>query len=112
MKRPFEESDIAERPPEPRRVRVALRTAALTRQQHDRKIRPRRLTVEPVHEVTQICGLDCFVGEHGKTGATLDLTHQRGEIAADFRVVAGLSDQGSGNRCVAALRREDDGPLG
>ena len=40
MKRALEEGDVAERLPEPRRVRIALRTAALMRQQHDRKIRP------------------------------------------------------------------------
>ena len=44
MKRPFDEGDVAERLPEPRRIRIALGTAALMRQQHDRKIRPRRLS--------------------------------------------------------------------
>ena len=112
MKRPLQEGDVAERLPEPRGIRIALGTAALMRQQHDRKIRPWRLTIEPVHEVAQICGLDRFVGDHGETGAALDLTQQRGEIAADLCVVARLADQGGGDRGVAALRRENDGPLG
>ena len=74
MKRPLKEGDVAERLPEPRGVRIALRTAALMRQQHDRKIRPGRLTIEPVHEVAQIRGLDRLVRDHGKTGAALDLS--------------------------------------
>ena len=40
MKRPFDEGDVAQHLPEPHRVRIALRTAALMGQQHDRKIRP------------------------------------------------------------------------
>ena len=112
MKRPLQERDVAERLPEPRRIRIALGTAALMRQQDDRKIRPWRLIVEPVHQSTQIRGLDRFVGDHGETRAALDLAQQRGEIAAGLRVVARLADQDGGDRCVAALRRENDGPLG
>ena len=112
MKRPLQEGDVAERLPEPRRIRIALGTAALIRQQHDRKIRPWRLTIEPVHEAAQIRGLDRLVGDHGEAGTALDLAQQRGEIAADLRVVARLADQGGGDRCVAALRCENDGPLG
>ena len=40
MERPFDEGDVAEHLAEPHRVRIALGTAALMRQQHDRKIRP------------------------------------------------------------------------
>src|SRR6187455_3045607 len=49
MKWPFKEGDVTKRLPDPRGVRIALRPAALMRQQHDRKIRPGRLTVEPMH---------------------------------------------------------------
>ena len=73
MKRPLEKGDVAEHLPEPRRIRIALGTAALMRQQHDRKIRPWRLTIEPVHQAAQIRGLDRLVGDHGEAGAALDL---------------------------------------
>ena len=112
MKRPLEEGDVAKRLPEPRGVRIALRTAALMRQQHDRKIRPGRLTIEPVHEAAQVCIFDRLVRNHGETGTALDLLRKRGQIAADLRVVTRLPDQGGGDGCVAAPRRENDGPLG
>ena len=40
MKRPLDEGDVAEHLSEPCGVRIALGTAALMGQQHDRKIRP------------------------------------------------------------------------
>ena len=40
MKRTFDEGDVAQHLPEPHRIRIALGTAALMRQQHDRKIGP------------------------------------------------------------------------
>src|SRR4029077_21042964 len=76
MKRPLEEVDVAERLPEPRGVRIALRTAALMRQQHDRKIRPGRLTIEPVDETAQVRGLHRLVRDQGETGAALDLSRK------------------------------------
>ena len=112
MKRPLQERDVAERLPEPRSIRIALWTATLMRQQHDRKIRPWRLIIEPGYQSTQIRGLDRLVGDNGETRATLDLAQQRGEIVAGLRVIACLADQGGGDRRVAALRRENDGPLG
>ena len=112
MKRSLQECDVAERLPEPRSIGIALGTAALMRQQHDRKIRPWRLIIEPVHQATQIHGLDRLVGDHGEARAALDLAQQCCEIAAGLRMVACLTDQGGGDRCVAALRRENDGPLG
>ena len=50
MKRPLDEGDVAEHLPEPRGIRIAFGPAALMRQQHDRKIRPGRLLVQPVHQ--------------------------------------------------------------
>ena len=98
--------------PSARGVRIALRTAALMRQQHDRKIRPGRLTVEPVHKVAQIGRLDRLVRDHGKAGTAVDLSCERGEIAANLRVETRLPDQGGGDRCVTTSGREDDRPLG
>ena len=40
MERTLDEGDVAEHLPEPNRIGIALRAAALMRQQHDRKIRP------------------------------------------------------------------------
>ena len=40
MKRALDEGDVAEHLPEPHGIGIALGAAALTRQQHDRKIRP------------------------------------------------------------------------
>jgi len=70
------------------------------------------LTIEPVHEVAQVCRLDRFIGDHGKTRTFLDFAQQRRQIDAGLRVVACLADQGGGDRGVAALGRENDGPLG
>jgi hypothetical protein len=70
------------------------------------------LTIEPVHEVAQVCGLDRFVGDHGETCAALDLAQQRRQIATGLRVVAGLADQRGGDRSVAALGCENNSPLG
>ena len=86
MKRALEKSDVAEQLPEPNRIRVALGTAALAGQQHDRKIRPRRLIVEPAHQAAQIRGLDRLVRDHGKAGPGLDLPLQRRQIVADVGV--------------------------
>ncbi len=112
MKRPLEEGDVAERLPDTRGVRIALRTAALMRQQHDRKIRPGRLTIEPMHEVAQVGRLDRLVRDHGKTGTALDLSHKRGEIAAGLRVETRFLDQGGGDGCVTTSGRQNDSPLG
>ena len=112
MKRALDESDVAEQLAEPRRVRITLGAAALMRQQNDRKIRPRRLAVQPVYQPAQIRGLDCLVGDHRKPGAALDLMHEQGEIIAEVGVISRLPDQRGGNRGVTALRRENDGPLG
>ena len=111
MKRPLQKRDVAERLGEPRGIGIALGTATLTRQQHDWKIRPWRLIVEPVHQPAQIRRLDRLVGDHRETGAALDLVQQRGEIAAGLGVMACFADQGRGNRGVAAIRGEDHGPL-
>ena len=40
MERTFDEGDVTQDLPEPHSVGIALGTAALTGQQHDRKIRP------------------------------------------------------------------------
>jgi hypothetical protein len=112
MKRALKKSDVAEQLTEPNRIRVALGTAALTGQQHDRKIRPRRLVVEPAHQAAQIRGLDRLVRDHGKPGAGFDLTLQRRQIVADIGVVAGLLDQRRSDGGIASRRREDDGTLG
>jgi hypothetical protein len=112
MKRPLKKRHVTQRLPDPRRVGIAFWAAALMRQQYDRKIRPCRLIVEPVYKAAQIRGLDRLVGDHGKTRAFLDLAQQRRQIATGLRVVAGLADQGGGNRSIAALGRENDGPLG
>ena len=112
MKRALQERHVAKRLPDPRGVGVALRAAALMGQQDDRKVRPRRLIVEPVHEAAQIRGLDRLVGDHGKTRAVFDFAQQRRQIDAGMRVIARLPDQGCSDRRVAALRRENDGPLG
>jgi hypothetical protein len=112
MKWPLEKRHVTQSLPDPCRVGVTLRPAALMRQQYDRKIRPWRLIVEPVYEAAQIRGLDRLVGNNGKTSAFLDFAQQRRQIATGLRVVACLADQGGGNRSVAALWREDDGPLG
>jgi hypothetical protein len=112
MKRPFDEGDVTERLPDPRGVRIALWTAALMRQEYDRKIRPGRLAIEPVHEVAQVGGFDRLVRDHGETGTALDLLCKRGKIAADLHVVTRLPDQGGGDGCVTASGRENNGPLG
>ena len=111
MKRTFDECDIAEHLAEPHGIRIAFGTAALTRQQHDRKIRPWRLLVQPVRQAAQVSGLDRLVGDDRKAGAALDLTHQRGEIAADIGIIAGLADQRGRDRGVAAVRRQNNGTL-
>ncbi len=49
VERPLDEGDVAEHLSEPHGVRIALGAAALMRQQHDRKIRPGRLIVQPAH---------------------------------------------------------------
>ena len=51
-------------------------------------------------------------GDHGNTGAALDLVCERGKVTANIGVEARLPDQGGGHRSIAAPRREDDGPLG
>ena len=112
MKRAFDECDVAKQLPEPRGIRISLGPAALMCQQHDRKIRPRRLTLQPVHQSAQIRGLDRLVGDNGQARAALDFMHKRGKIGADIGVVARLPDQRCGDRRIAPLRREDDGPLG
>src|ERR1700686_4105787 len=112
MKRAFDEGDIAEHPPQPRGVRIALRAAALMRQQHERKVGPGWLTVEPGDEAAQIRSLDRLVGDDGGTGAALDLMYQRGKIAADIGVITRLLDQRSGDGGIASGRREDNGTLG
>ena len=77
MKRPLDEGDVAERMPEPGRVGITLGTAALMGQQHEWKIRPWRLTVEPGRERAQIRRLDRLVGNHGETGAAFDFSAAR-----------------------------------
>ena len=65
-----------------------------------------------MHQAAQIGGLDRLVGDHGKTGAALDLVHQGREVAADIGVEAGFPDQRGGDRGVAPRRSEDHGALG
>ena len=98
MERPFDEGDVAEHLAEPCRVRVALGAAALMGQEHDREIRPCRLSVQPAHQPAQIGGLDRLVGDHGKTRAALDLAQQACDVGADIGVEAGLPDQPRGYR--------------
>jgi hypothetical protein len=112
MKRPFDEGDVAQRLSEPHRVGVALWTTALVRQQHNRKIGPRRLVTEPTHQAAQIGGLDGLVGDHREPSAALDLLKQLGNIAADSGAKTRLLDQRRGHRRVASRRSEDDGALG
>jgi hypothetical protein len=82
------------------------------RQQHDRKIRPGRLIVQPAGQATQIRGLDRLVGDNGETGPALDLMHQARKVGADIGVVARFLDQRGGNRGVASRGRQNDGTLG
>ena len=63
-------------------------------------------------ETAQIGGLDRLVGDHGETGAGLDLMDQRGKIACDVGVEAGFPNQRSRNSGVPPRRCEDDGTLG
>jgi len=82
------------------------------RQQYERKVGPGRLTIQPAHQPAQIPRLDGLFGDHGKAGAALDLVCKRGKVTSNIGVEARLPDQGGGHRGIAALRREDDGPLG
>src|SRR5688572_20416542 len=82
------------------------------RQQHDWEIRPGRLTVQPVYQSAQIRCYNRLVGDNGQARAALDFVQEGGKIGADIGMVSRLSDQRGGNRRIAPLRREDDGPLG
>jgi hypothetical protein len=104
--------DVAEQQAEPRGVRIALRAAALMGQQHDRKIRPGRLAIQPADQAAQIDVLDGLVGNHREAGAALDLADQLGQIGAGVGVKARLLDQRLGHGGVPADRSQDHGTLG
>ena len=53
-----------------------------------------------------------LVGDNGQARAALDFVQEGGKIGADIGMISRLSDQRGGNRRIAPLRREDDGPLG
>jgi hypothetical protein len=112
MKRAFEKCDVAKQLPEPGGIGISLGTPALMCQQHDWKIRPRRLAVQPGYQSAQICRLDRLVGDDGQTRAALDLMHEDAEIRTDVRVISRFADQRRSDRRIAPFRREDDGPLG
>ena len=112
MKRPFEKGDIAQCLRQPNRVRIALGAAALMGQQHDGKIRPRGLTVQPVDERAQVRGLDRLVGNHRQARAAFDFTQQCGQVAANIGVISCLPDQGCSHPGVTARRRENDCAFG
>jgi hypothetical protein len=61
-------------------------------QQHDWKVRPGRLTIQPGYQSAQIRRLDRLVGDNRQTRAALDLMHKGGEIGADIGMISRLSD--------------------
>jgi hypothetical protein len=65
VKRALDKGDIAENLPKPCGIRITFGAAALMREQHDRKIGPRWLTVQPMDQPAKIGRLDRFVGNHG-----------------------------------------------
>ena len=112
MKRPLQKRHIAEQLCQTRRRRIALRPAALARQQDDREIGPGRLIGQRLGQNPQIGGHHRFVRDNCQARAAGDLRAKGLEIGMNLRRKTRLAQDRQGDGAIAARGGQDQRAFG
>jgi hypothetical protein len=111
MERPFQERDIAERPGEAVRGRIAFQPAAVLGQHHEGEVGPDRLRGDPVQKVARVSPAEGLLGNDGKLRTLADFAQQFRYVGADMRPELRLAQDATRHHSIPAARREDQRPL-
>ena len=111
MKRPFQKHHIAERSHLSRRDGISLQTPAAFSQQHEGKVRPGGLRIDPTRESFDICIPDGVIGQHRDTGAGGNFFCQPADRCIYGSQAAFTQDTGCDRR-IAPLRRKNNRAFG
>jgi hypothetical protein len=93
MERPLEKVDVAQRLEPARRDRIALRAAAMVGHEHERQVGPCRLGGNARHQRSKVGIADGILGQQHEPHVVVDRGDQRGQIATDIALDAGLAQQ-------------------
>ncbi len=83
MERPLQKGHIAEQLHQARGAWIFLDAAAVLGQNHKRKIRPRRLILDPFRERARIGVVNRLFGHDRRICVPVQLLHQFGDVDAD-----------------------------
>jgi hypothetical protein len=88
--------------------RVALEAAAALGQQHEGKVRPFGLALDPVRKFIQVGARQRFLSYEREPGTGLEPLDEIRNIPNDRALQRSFFEHGAGDGCIATLRGEDE----